>query len=697
MTENGRVFLHAKAISQDPGGDGGMGEPVKQSQDTGKGNTSELACIDCTLPNSTTPREAEFIRLEALITTISARMVKASPENLDAEIIRSLQEIFQLLEINRGALLEVAEDSPIVKISHAWYDTGVEPISTEINLAELFPWVYQQLVGQGKPFVMTNIDELPPEAVVDRQTQLRLGTKSALSIPLAIGGRIHHIIAVHTLKKERSWPEIFIARLRLMGEIFVSALERRDIVRALQINQYRLNLAAASADAGLWELDLATGIFWLTDKTRELFDIPQEEVITLQRFLQKIHPDDRGSIIEVLDQLHDSLERQVEYRVPGQDGQIRWMISRGRVQQDDAKKGKRFMGVTLEITNRKQMEQKMQEQLQEISHLRELLERENTFLRSEVGLQDDRKFPLGTSSSMQMLMERIEQVANTDSTVLILGETGTGKELVAQTIHRLSERGKRLMVTVNCAALPAALVESELFGREKGAFTGALSRQVGRFELANGSTLLLDEIAEMPLETQAKLLRVLQEGRFERLGSPQSIKVDVRIIAATNRNLAEEVESGRFRRDLFYRLNVFPIHVPPLRERVEDIPQLTWEFVNEFGQRMGRKIRRIASCDMEALKAYSWPGNIRELRNAIEHALIVSKGDVLELSHLAPSLPHKSQLLTLRELEYQHIRETLKTTHGRVKGKDGAAELLGINPSTLYSRMRKLKINPVHF
>lgn len=674
-----------------------MGDPVRQSQDRGRGNALELARIDYTLPGSSTLGEVEFIRLEALITAISARMVKASPETLDTEIIRSLQELFQLMEIDRGALICVAEDSPIVKISHAWYDEGLEPISEEINLVGLFPWTYQLLVGQGKPFVMASIADIPPEAAIDRETHLRLGTKSALSIPLAIGGRIHYIIAVHTLKKERSWSETFISRLRLMGEIFVSALERRDIVRALQINQYRLDLAAASADAGLWELDLATGIFWVTDKSREIFDLPQDEVITLQRFLQKVHRDDRGRIVELLNQLHDSLESQIEYRVPGQDGQIRWMISRGRVQQDGARKGKRFMGITLEITNRKQMEQQLREQLQEISHLRELLEQENSLLRSEVGLTDDREFPLGVSSNMQILKERIDQVASTDSTVLILGETGTGKELVAQTIHRLSERGKRLMVTVNCAALPAALVESELFGREKGAFTGALSRQVGRFELANGSTLLLDEIAEMPLETQAKLLRVLQEGRFERLGSPQSIKVDVRILAATNRNLAEEVESGRFRRDLFYRLNVFPIHVPPLRERVEDIPQLTWQFVNEFGQRMGRKIRRIASCDMEALKAYSWPGNIRELRNAIEYALIISKGDVLELSHLAPSQPHKSQLLTLRELEYQHIRETLRATHGRVKGKDGAAELLGINPSTLYSRMRKLKINPVHF
>jgi transcriptional regulator with GAF, ATPase, and Fis domain len=250
------------------------------------------------------------------------------------------------------------------------------------------------------------------------------------------------------------------------------------------------------------------------------------------------------------------------------------------------------------------------------------------------------------------------------------------------------------MVTVNCAALPAALIESELFGREKGAYTGALNRQIGRFELAHGSTLFLDEIAEMPLETQAKLLRVLQDGTFERLGSPQKIKVDVRIIAATNRHLAEEVEKGRFRRDLFYRLNVFPLHVPPLRGRAEDIPLLVWKFISEFGQKMGRKISRVASEDMAALAAYSWPGNVRELRNVIERAMITSKGNTLDVTHcdLGRSRPLTSSILPLEEVERHHIQETLKMTRGKIKGKGGAAELLGLNPSTLYSRMRKLGI-----
>ena len=293
---------------------------------------------------------------------------------------------------------------------------------------------------------------------------------------------------------------------------------------------------------------------------------------------------------------------------------------------------------------------------------------------------------------MRVIMNQVRQVSATGSTVLLQGETGTGKGLIAQTIHRLSDRGKRPMVKVNCAALPGALVESELFGREKGAFTGALSRQKGRFEMADRSTLFLDEVAEMPLETQAKLLRVLQDGEFERLGSSQTMRVDVRLIAATNRDLEEEVASGRFRRDLYYRLNVFPILVPPLRDRREDIATLVWEFVGEFGERMGKKIRRISARDMNTLQTYSWPGNIRELRNVIEHSMIISQGDALEVQRLSAAPPDRARSSSLEDMEREYIRQILKKTGGRIKGPQGAAELLEMNPSTLYSRMRKLGI-----
>ncbi|MBV5316173.1 MAG: sigma 54-interacting transcriptional regulator [Desulfobulbaceae bacterium] len=636
-----------------------------------------------------------FHQLEPLIPVVSARILKASSATLGEVIQHSLQEILQLLGLGRGGLLKVSQGRCHVLLSYAWHDQGVEIVSNEINLAELLPWTYHQIVILGKTVAKHNVDSMPAEAVEDRRFFVQLGVKSALAIPLFIGESVHHIIVVHSLKEECVWPESFITNYRLLGEIFVSALARRDIQTSLETSQARLDMAAISAGAGLWELELATGNVWVTSKAREMLNFIEEESVSFSGFIEKIFPEDRSLVANAVENAQRfGKEMQVEYRVPGPDGSIRWLVSRGRMQQAGASRPGCLAGVTLEITKRKQMEQKLHEQVGEINLLRDRLEQENILLRSKVGLNEEQHHSLGISAAMQGVKVLIEQVAKTSSTILIQGETGTGKELVAQATHQLSDRNKRLMITVNCAALPSALIESELFGREKGAFTGALNRQVGRFELAHGSTLLLDEIAEMPLETQAKLLRVLQSGTFERLGSPQSIKVDVRIIAATNCNLAREVEQGRFRRDLFYRLNVFPIHVPPLRDRVEDIPLLVWKFVSEFGQKMGRKIKKISEQDMDKLVAYSWPGNVRELRNVVERAMITSKGSLLDLSplDLAPSRPPQPSIMTLEAVERRHIQETLLVTQGKIKGKGGAAALLGLNPSTLYSRMRKLAI-----
>ena len=264
--------------------------------------------------------------------------------------------------------------------------------------------------------------------------------------------------------------------------------------------------------------------------------------------------------------------------------------------------------------------------------------------------------------------------------------------MVANAIHDLSSRKGRLMIKVNCAALPPTLIESELFGREKGAFTGALSKQIGRFELADASTIFLDEIDSLPLELQAKLLRVLESGEFERLGSPRTVKVDVRIISATNRDLARVVSEGGFREDLYYRLNVFQITVPPLRERREDILPLVWSFVQEFSKRMGKRIESIPQKDVEALQAYPWPGNVRELRNVTERAMIITTGPVLHLDVPKIAQSGADQSGTLEEVEKRHIIEALNTTGWRVSGKDGAAEILGINPKTLESRMQRLGI-----
>jgi len=345
-----------------------------------------------------------------------------------------------------------------------------------------------------------------------------------------------------------------------------------------------------------------------------------------------------------------------------------------------------------EIADRKQTANSLREALSIIKQLKDQLHRENIYLKEEIDLIHSHEDIVGNSEAIRTVLQQIEQVAPTDSTVLIQGETGTGKELLAHAIHNLSARKGRLMIKVNCAALPPTLIESELFGRERGAFTGALSKQIGRFELADASTIFLDEIDALPLELQAKLLRVLESGEFERLGSPRTVKVDVRIISATNRDLARLVSEGGFREDLYYRLNVFRITVPPLRERREDILPLVWSFVQEFSKRMGKRIESIPQKCVEALQTYPWPGNVRELRNVTERAMIITTGPLLPLD--VPKIAQSGADLsgTLEETEKRHIIEALNTTGWRVSGKAGAAEVLGINPKTLESRMQRLGI-----
>jgi PAS domain S-box-containing protein len=332
--------------------------------------------------------------------------------------------------------------------------------------------------------------------------------------------------------------------------------------------------------------------------------------------------------------------------------------------------------------------------LSEIKTLKDQLEAENIYFRQEIKLKHRLDHILGQSDGLKYVLYRVEQVAPQNTTVLILGETGTGKELIAAAIHNLSPRQNRPLITVNCATLPANLIESELFGREKGAFTGAETRQVGRFEIAHGSTLCLDEIGELPLELQAKLLRVIQSGEFERLGSSQTIKVDVRIVATTNRNLEEEVQKGRFRQDLYYRLNVFPITVPPLRQRKEDMPILVQAFTERYAKKLGKPITSIHKETMKTLQDYPWPGNIREMESIIERAVILCPGPVLQLADkLELSFPPLSSAVrTLEETERNQIIKILSETHWRIEGKDGAAAILGLHSSTLRARMHKLGI-----
>jgi PAS domain S-box-containing protein len=325
------------------------------------------------------------------------------------------------------------------------------------------------------------------------------------------------------------------------------------------------------------------------------------------------------------------------------------------------------------------------------------LERQNVYLRE--AFDDDLHFGeiLGRSAAMQRVFRAIELVADTDSSVLLLGETGTGKELIARALHRASRRRAKVMVKINCGALPANLVESELFGHERGAFTGAVQQKKGRFELAHHGTIFLDEVGELPLEAQVKLLRALQEQEFERVGGTQTVRIDVRVVAATNRSLPDDVRSGAFRSDLYFRLNVFPIEVPPLRERREDIPLLAHHFVRTFSTRLGRGVQQIDVTALDRLSRYDWPGNVRELANVLERAVILCQGTTLSTEHLAwtTAAPQATEeLCTLDEAERRHILKAFERSGGVLAGPSGAAEILGVNRSTLWSRMRKFGIQP---
>jgi len=330
----------------------------------------------------------------------------------------------------------------------------------------------------------------------------------------------------------------------------------------------------------------------------------------------------------------------------------------------------------------------------EIKKLKDQLEAERAYLQEEIKLEYNHENIIGQSDAINYVLYKVEQIAPSNTIVLILGETGTGKELVARAIHGLSLRKERALVKVNCATLPSNLIESELFGHEKGAFTGAHSRHLGRFEVADGTTLFLDEIGELPLELQPKLLRVVQDGEFERLGSSHTIKIDVRIIAVTNRNLEEEVRRGRFRDDLWYRLNIFPITMPPLRDRLDDIPFLVDFYIKKISRRMGKSIEIIPTGVMDALQNYHWPGNVRELENVLERAVINSSGPKLRLVDelKRPQKDLSTAQKTLEAVERDHIVRVLEQTKWKVSGKKGAAEVLGLNRSTLRARMRKLGI-----
>jgi PAS domain S-box-containing protein len=473
--------------------------------------------------------------------------------------------------------------------------------------------------------------------------------------------------------------------------------------------RYRALVEQIPAVTFMAPLDGSTSALYVSPQIEELLGFSAREWLD-EPFLwfRQLHPDDHARWTQDFARTCFSGEHfRAEFRFLARDGRVVWVHGEAKLVTDDSGAPLFLHGVAFDITERKRAEEATLAAYEEIRRLKDRLHADNVYLQEEIKRKCHFGEIVGHSPAIQKVLDQVEQVAGTSATVLLLGETGTGKELLARAIHSISPRNARPMLTLNCAALPATLVESELFGREKGAYTGAFARQIGRFEHADGSTLFLDEIGELPLEVQAKLLRVLQHGQFERLGSTRTLSADVRIIAASNRDLERMVAQGRFREDLFYRLNVFPIRLPPLRERPEDIAPLVWAFVSEFGRTMGKTIDPIPQATLEALQRHPWPGNIRELRNVIERAAILAQGPALQVelpsrsnaTAIAPALSGRVEAeeaqaddLTLDEIQKRHILAVLQKTGWRVSGKKGAAAILGLKPTTLESRMAKLGI-----
>ncbi len=668
---------------------------------------------DQLFPDSRTRQAYEF---EGLLVDILARFVNLPAEEVDREIEDALRRVCDFLGMDRaglwrncqqdpssfvlrhhylraGPLLaagapEASSPAPVNGSSHEPWLQNI-PLGTESKVC--CPWIMGQ-ARRGKTVVFAKLADLPAEAAQDKEALSRLGSRSGVVVPFLVQGEVLGAVSFGLLREEKPWPELLVKRLEFVAEVFAQITARELSDEKLRESEARFRTVADSAPVLIWMSgpDKLCNFFnqpWLDFTGRTV----EEEMGN--GWAEGVHPEDLDHCLQTYGTAFDARQPFVmQYRLRRHDGQYRWILDKGvpRYEPDGDFAG--YIGSGIDITEQKLAEEALTRSYAEIKQLKDRLQAESEYLRAEIKLSHAHGEIIGRSQGLKRVLHQVEQVAPADCAVLVSGETGTGKELIAQEIHRLSARKERVMVLVNCAALPAALVESELFGRERGAYTGALTSQVGRFEVADGSTIFLDEVVELSMEVQAKLLRVLQQGEFQRLGSPKTHKVNVRVIAATNRDLAGEVRKGRFREDLYYRLKVFPIEIPPLRERVEDIPLLVFAFMEEFSTRMGKKITKVPRKAMEALQRHSWPGNIRELRNVIEHSVILSSGDMLKLSFLGDSPTREAQAVTLAEAEREHILKTLESTGWRIKGPHGAARRLDLHSSTLYSRMQKLGI-----
>jgi PAS domain S-box-containing protein len=526
--------------------------------------------------------------------------------------------------------------------------------------------------------------------------------------PYYVDHRLRRADGVYRWFRTRGLPQVDTdGRVVRWYVLFADIDERKKAEENLERSEWYLLEAQRLGHSGSWSLDVSSGSVTTSPEMFRSFDVkPGEDCASPDFWFNRIHPEDRKRVRDLFERcLTEKTDYEADYRLLLPDGSIKYQHSIGRPIVNEAGNLVEFVGTAIDVSEQVKARMEVEKAFAEIKILKDQLAKENIALREEIDKASMFEEIVGTSRALHSVLSRIAKVAPTDSTVLITGETGTGKELVARAIHKRSHRSARAFVVVNCAAIPRDLIASELFGHEKGAFTGATQQRLGRFELAGGGTIFLDEVGELPAETQIALLRVLQEREFERVGGTKSIQTDVRVIAATNRDLQAAIAGGTFRRDLYYRLNVFPIEVPSLRERREDISVLVEYFIDRYSRKAGKSIRGMNAKSLELLQSYAWPGNIRELQNVIERSVIVCDTGTFSIdeSWLSPqplASEPKSQTELTRKLasqEKEMIEAALRESGGRVSGPSGAAAKLGIPGSTLDSKIRSLKINKNRF
>jgi formate hydrogenlyase transcriptional activator len=680
---------------------------------------------------------------DRLVADLSTTLVECPTDAIAGHVGAAVDRMARCLDLDHGWLAHGVPQGGPVRVTLGWTRAGCPPLTPfepEVSL----PWITARL-GDGTPVSLASPDELLPEAASDRAFLERAGIRSLVGLPLVVGGTPVGWLAFGTVRGRQPWSAPVMEGLGRMAAAVGSALAREEALRrATEFDQVAGGLAASLIHVPVDTID--SQIVQTLGTAAELLEADRASVI--QRFpgerrMTRTHlwvrtgtpgpplSDPQDAFPWILARLFEARELVVLTRVdelPPEAARDRASLTRYSVMscalapmvvQDRVVGIISFATVTRErrwspdlmarlrlvgeiiagALARRDAEVALRSALVENERLRERLEAENVYLKAELGEVRDFGEIVGRSAALREVLEQVRQVADTDASVLLLGETGTGKELLARAIHSHGRRRDQPFIAVNCAALPATLIESELFGHEKGAFTGAVNAKPGRFELADRGTLLLDEIGDLDLALQTKLLRVLESGEIQRLGATVTRKVDVRIIAATNRELRRDMREGRFRSDLFYRLSVFPIQVPPLRDRREDIPLLVWHFIQSRNRALDRTITKIPRPAMAALQAYQWPGNVRELQNVIERALILSRGSVLRIEDaVGPGADprdeagRRSSAESLQDVERAHILAILERCRWTIEGRGQAAERLGLNPSTLRNRLRKLGI-----